>query len=328
MRPPFSLNCPEHGLILEYEGTSYLCPSGCRFPIRDDIPRFVAADNYAESFGYQWKTYRQTQLDSFSGTSISRDRLRRLMGGSFDGLRGRRVLEAGCGAGRFTEVLLAEGAKVFSVDLSAAVEANYENFHDQQNYFVCQADILELPLHPGQFDVVVCIGVLQATPDPEAAISALIAQLKPSGTLVIDHYSRQYPVTFSRRMLRSLLLKMPKRFSIAVCKFVAFFLWPFHHVLWKARRLPLIFFVRTAFLGCSPFVDYHDAYPQLGPELMKVWGTLDMHDTVTDHYKHLRTQDEIRNHLERCGMAGIETRYAGNGVEALAVKPLPVLQKQ
>jgi SAM-dependent methyltransferase len=42
----------------------------------------------------------------------------------FSSLAGKHVLEAGCGAGRFTEVLLKAGAYVTSIDLSSAVEAN------------------------------------------------------------------------------------------------------------------------------------------------------------------------------------------------------------
>jgi 2-polyprenyl-3-methyl-5-hydroxy-6-metoxy-1,4-benzoquinol methylase len=37
-------------------------------------------------------------------------------------LAGKQVLECGCGAGRFTEILLAEGAQVTFIDLSEAVD--------------------------------------------------------------------------------------------------------------------------------------------------------------------------------------------------------------
>jgi hypothetical protein len=79
--------------------------------------------------------------------------------------------------------------------------------------------------------------------------------------------------------------------------------------------------LRHFFLRFSPLVDYHDAYPRLGLHLLKMWATLDTHDTLTDHYKHLRSADEIRDHLQQCGMINIEAYYAGNGVEARARKP-------
>ena len=80
--------------------------------------------------------------------------------------------------------------------------------------------------------------------------------------------------------------------------------------------------LRHHFLRFSPIVDYHDAYPQLGPERLRIWATLDTHDTLTDYYKHLRSADEIRDTLSSLGMELIETAYAGNGVEARAHKPV------
>ena len=100
------LQCFEHSCELsldkgdEIERSSALvCPHGCRFPVVGGIPRFVESDNYAASFGLQWKTFRKTQLDSYTDTNISRDRLTRCLGGSLDIVKNKDVLECGCGAG-------------------------------------------------------------------------------------------------------------------------------------------------------------------------------------------------------------------------------------
>ena len=324
MKCPIILCCPEHRLELQPDksGSSYVCPSGCFFPIKDNIVRFVPLQNYASSFGYQWNKYRVTQLDSYSGTSISRDRLKQIMGESFKDLKGKKVLEAGCGAGRFTEVLLSEGAQVFAVDLSTAVDANYKNFNSHSNYFVCQGDILKLPVKSKQFDYVICIGVLQATPSPENAIAALCDHVKPGGALFIDHYSRNYHISLSRKFLRAFLLRMPSLFSLRFCDFLTSLFWPIHKFLKKHKKWYFMNMARKLFLRFSPLVDYHDAYPQIGPKLLKAWASMDMHDTVTDYYKHLRDADEIEKHLLSCGMTSVEVQYAGNGVEARAKKSL------
>ncbi len=153
------------------------------------ILRLVSDQNYAASFGLQWKFFRKTQLDSYTKTAISRDRLTRLLGGNLDIVRNRNVLECGCGAGRFTEILLDSGARVFAVDISSAVEANYLNFGDRENYFVCQSDLNRMPIKPEQFDAVICIGVVQHTPNPEATIRTLATQVKAEGSLywIITH---------------------------------------------------------------------------------------------------------------------------------------------
>jgi len=314
------LVCPKHGYPLKNRKQVLECADGCTFQLVNSIPRFVSVDNYASSFGLQWNQYRTTQLDSHTGLTISRDRLTRLLGGSLDIVKGKKVLEAGCGAGRFSEILLEAGAHLNAVDISTAVEANYKNCSSFLNYSVCQASILELPFAPEQFDVVICIGVIQHTPNPEQTMDALCKQIKPGGLLVIDHYTYGYAATPSRRLLRSLLLKLPGKFALPFCTVLTALLWPFHRLFWLCRWVPGLNRIRQLFIWLSPVVDYHDAYPQLGPKLLKIWATLDMHDTLTDYYKHLRSADEIQAHLIKRDMENIEAYYAGNGVEARARK--------
>lgn len=314
--------CPEHGHLLTGRNEAFKCPEGCSYPVVNDILRFVPQNNYAASFGLQWNEYRTTQLDSHTGLTISHDRLKRLLGGSFDVLKGKAVLEAGCGAGRFTEIMLQHGANVFAVDISTAVDANYRNCSGHPNYFVCQADILRLPVQTEGFDIVVCIGVIQHTPDPEKTMAALCSYVKPGGLLVMDHYSKEYDHNPSRWWLRSFLLRRSVVFRMAFCRSLVNLLWPVHRVLWRLRGLRGSWRVRGWFLRFSPVVDYHEAYLELGPRDLYQWAVLDTHDTLTDVYKHLRGKEEIEEHLKRCGMVDVEVSYGGNGVEARARKPL------
>jgi SAM-dependent methyltransferase len=106
-----------------------------RYPVLKGIPRLLpSGSNYADAFGEQWLRWRTTQLDSHSGTTITKDRLPRCLGERGAALLSRtdlprQVLEVGCGAGRFTEILLQyPSARVTSLDLSSAVEANQTNF--------------------------------------------------------------------------------------------------------------------------------------------------------------------------------------------------------
>jgi SAM-dependent methyltransferase len=135
MRVPQELRCLEHSIPLVQDADSLVCESGCRVPVIGGVPRFVNSTNYAANFGLQWNQFRKTQLDSYTQTTISKDRLTRAIGGSLEILSGRSVLEVGCGAGRFTEVMLAAGARVFACDLSTAVEANYANCGEHPKLF-------------------------------------------------------------------------------------------------------------------------------------------------------------------------------------------------
>src|SRR5215467_380886 len=171
--------CPEHQSRLKVAGDSLHCDRGCRYERRNGIARFVSSENYSAAFGSQWKKYRLTQLDSHTGVSISRDRLARCLGEAWSNLKDKQVLEAGCGAGRFTEILLEQGTLVTSVDLSEAVEANQESCPQSDRHRIAQANILSLPFQPQTFDIVLCLGVIQHTPDPERTIAALYDQVKP-----------------------------------------------------------------------------------------------------------------------------------------------------
>jgi 2-polyprenyl-3-methyl-5-hydroxy-6-metoxy-1,4-benzoquinol methylase len=181
---------------------------------------------------------------------------------------GNRILEAGCGAGRFTEIMLQEGANVYAVDVSSAVEANHQNCRQYPNYSVCQADIMALPFMREQFDIIVCIGVIQHMPSPENTITRLCSCLKPKGLILIDHYSPEYYMNFSRKTLRTFLLKRDARFSMFFCKWLVTLLWPFHQISWKFRSISLIRRIRAFILKNSPIVDYHDTYFEIEQKLL------------------------------------------------------------
>ncbi len=327
MRLPTELRCLDHAQPLTSDGqdgrlevSSVLtCSSGCRVPVVNSVPRFVDSSNYSAGFGLQWNTFSKTQLDSHTGLTISRDRLAGSLGGSLEILRAKSVLEVGCGAGRFTELILAAGARVFACDLSVAVEANYENCHHWPNYFVCQADLRRLPIEPHSFDFVVCLGVIQHTPSPEETIASLASHVRPGGTLVIDHYTRGYPRNFLQRNLRRLLIRLPARVAKPSAIMLARGLLPLHRVTWCERRG--MWRLRSFLRRVSPLIDYYEMYPQLGRERLGEWAVLDTHDTLTDYYKHLRTTEEIEACLRSCGLVDLEVYYGGNGVEARGRMP-------
>ena len=176
----------------EIEQGTLVASAGRSFPILHGIPRFVPASNYASSFGYQWNKYAELQLDSKNGTTFSEDRFFSITEWSKADLLGARVLDVGCGAGRFSEVVLRTGAHVVAVDLSQAVEACHKNLRSHANLDVVQASIYELPFRPGSFDFVYCIGVVQHTPDPKQSILNIARMVRPGGRLGFWIYERDW----------------------------------------------------------------------------------------------------------------------------------------
>jgi 2-polyprenyl-3-methyl-5-hydroxy-6-metoxy-1,4-benzoquinol methylase len=319
MNLPAQLRCITHQQPLSEAGSNLRCAGGCIFPLVNGVPRFVDSSNYAAGFGLQWNQFRKTQLDSYTHTTISKDRLTHALGGSLEILKGRTVLEVGCGAGRFTEVMLEADARVVACDLSSAVEANYANHGERSHYFVCQADVRALPFSLHSFDFVICLGVIQHTPSPEQTIATLARYLRPGGMLVIDHYAPDYPVTFSRRWLRRMLLGLPPATAKSLALTLSRALLPLHKLGWSQKRGRWRW--RRQLQKFSPLVDYYDVYPQLGEKILAEWALLDTHDTLTDRYKHLRSVAQIDSCLIACGLVETETSYGGNGVEARARMP-------
>ena len=170
------------------EGDQLRCDCGQRFPIVRGVPRFVPDDAYVKSFSFEWNTHKQTQLDSSRGDDMSMDTFQQKTGLTADDLRGKLVLDAGIGTGRFSEVMTRLGARVVGVDLSLAVEAAHENLGGRDDVLIAQADIGNLPFAPGTFDYVISIGVLHHTPDTCRYFKALVPLLKPGGTICIWVY--------------------------------------------------------------------------------------------------------------------------------------------
>ncbi|HVH08863.1 MAG TPA: class I SAM-dependent methyltransferase [Gemmatimonadales bacterium] len=307
---------PRTGAPLFEEGDALVSAAGERIPIVRGIPRFVASDGYAAAFGLQWNQHALTQLDSRTGARLSETRLERCAGGPLEQFAGLRVLEAGCGAGRFTELLVRAGALVHAVDLSVAVDANRRNVGAARNYVVAQADLRGLPFPTQAFDVVLCLGVLQHTPSPEASIAALWRMVAPGGLLVIDHYT--YTVSRFTKLgplVRMVLKRMPPARAKRVSDALVDLFFPLHWAVRKVRPLQMLL------SRVSPCLAYCHVYPELTRAQHEDWCRLDTFDELTDYYKRLRTAGQLRRTLTALGAVSIEAVRRGSVVEARGRKP-------
>ncbi len=281
------------------------------------IHRFVEGETYTSSFGSQWHLFPKTQLDSFSKLAITRVRLRRSLGEQlWQTLKGQTVLEVGAGAGRFTEILLEQGARVVSVDLSSAVDVNAANFQPNATHAVIQADVMALPFELQKFDIVVCLGVIQHTPDSERSILKLAEQVKPDGWLVIDHYRWTWSAASLRPLYRMILKRLPHQTSFSLLQTAARFWLPLHR---RARNSKL---TKVVLNRVSPMITYYDAFPTLSEDAQREWALLDTFDALTDWYKRFRNTKQIRKTLVQIGFNEISAIEDGNGVEARARRPL------
>ena len=110
----------------------------------------------------------------------------------FNGYRGKRVLEVGCGAGTDLARFAKGGAIVTGVDIApSAVALAGQNFAQQglQGEFR-EADGEHLPFPDASFDFVYAHGIVQYTADDQAAVAECRRVLVPGGTAVFQVYNR------------------------------------------------------------------------------------------------------------------------------------------
>jgi ubiquinone/menaquinone biosynthesis C-methylase UbiE len=159
--------------------------------------------------------------------------------------RGKKVLDAGCGNGRFAYHAARCGAEVWAIDLGPAVEVARRNCESQGSVQVVQSDLHEPPFELESFDFIYSIGVLHHLPDPEAAFQKLLRFLKPGGEIQIYLYWKPERQPFKSIMLagitglREVTTRLPHTvvhllsYPAAVAAF-GFFVWPYHVI----KRIP------------------------------------------------------------------------------------------
>lgn len=285
---------------------------GASYPVERGIPRFVPATNYAASFGFQWNIHARTQLDSHSGRPISHDRLWAALGGKAD-MTAQRVLEAGSGAGRFTEVLMASGADVTTFDYSSAVDANAANQVPSPRLHLFQGDIFNIPLPEASFDTVVCLGVLQHTPDPEAAFISLARYVKPGGQLVVDVYARSAAALLQwKYLLRPVTRRMRKETLYRLIEAVTPPLVPVARVLRKI--------LGRAGARLVPIVEY--SHLGLPPALNVQWAILDTFDMYSPAHDHPQSLETVDRWFRAVGFEDVQVRRGPNGVVGGGRRPV------
>jgi len=294
---------------------------GNSFPIINGVPRIVEGPNYTDNFGFQWNKFQKTQIDRESkSSSFSRERFFTATNWDKEDLSGKDVLEAGSGAGRFTQIVLDyTKANLYSFDYSDAVSANYRNnarHGDRLKLF--QASIYDMPFPDNSFDKVFCFGVLQHTPDFKKSIQCLVDKAKPGGEIVIDFYSIKgwYTKISAKYMLRPFTKKMPHEKLL-------------NKIERNANRLIKIYYFFDK-LGLAmvvhrflPIADIKRTMPDnLSKEALREWVILDTFDIYSPAYDNPKRISQVKKWMQE---SGAEVTFAGfisyaNNIKAAVVR--------
>lgn len=284
---------------------------GCKscsktYPITNSIPRFVPTDNYASSFGYQWNLFRKEQIDTFNGTSLSADRFWAETGWKRDELKGKWMLDAGCGAGRFLDASSSADAEVVGIDISSAIDAAKDNLKGRANVHFVQASIYDLPFKKGIFDFVYCIGVIQHTPDPDKSLRSIAEMVGPDGEIAVTIYERRkwYTMLFSKYWLRPVTKRMNKETLLKAIEAAMPLAFPVTDVLF---RIPVL---GRAFVFAIPVANYvHEK--QLNREQRYAWAILDTFDMLSPAFDKPMTEPEAEKPLSESGIDVSRLTYGG-----------------
>ena len=290
------LRCPSCGGSLNERPAALEC-GACKssFPAIDGVVRFVHAERYARSFGFQWRVYARTQMDTENSRESESD-FRKRTGLEPRDLRGKLVLDVGCGMGRFAEVASRWGAQVVGVDLSAAAEVAARNLADRKAVNIFRADVFSLPFAPESFDYIYSLGVLHHTPNCEGAFKRLPRLLKLGGTIILwvySGYNRWYRVS---DLYRRVTHRLPSRWLHALCHVAI----PLYYVHMGLRRMPVIGRPASGLLYCALPISLH---PQAA---MRV---LDTFDWYSPNYQSKHTYEQVFRWFEDSGLEDLRVLH-------------------
>lgn len=283
------------------------------YPIEAGIPRFVARDNYASSFGYQWNRFKSEQIDSINSTGLSVERFYSETNWTKDWLKGKWILDAGCGAGRFLEVVSREECEAVGVDLSNATDAARETLSGRRNVHLVQASLYELPFRAGVFDGCYCIGVIQHTPDPERSLQSLPRVLKTGGRIAVTIYERKPWTKLNvKYLIRPLTKRMNKRALLYTIKGLMPILFPITEITF---RIP---YLGRAFMFIIPVANYvHESKLTLRQRYH--WAILDTFDMLSPQYDQPQRHQDAERPLRREGIEEIK-RLQNGGLNLIGRK--------
>src|ERR1700686_627779 len=267
-----TLRCPGcHGILRNSDehaknnGDLYFECATCseQFPIVAEVPRLLLSPlreallgnkasaakevpqvRTALSFGFEWNRFPEMYEE------WNRSFLDYMQPHGPEFFCGKKVLDAGCGNGRFAYYAAKYGAEVWAIDLGPAVEVarqNTERLSTQHTgaVQVVQADLHRPPFAPESFDFIYSIGVLHHLPDPEEAFQNLLRYLKPEGEIQIYLYWKPEGQPIKRVLLamvsaaRKITTRLSHRavyalaFPAAVAAF-GLFVWPYRFL----KRFP------------------------------------------------------------------------------------------
>lgn len=201
----------------EIKSGDLICLQGHRFNIVDFIPVFHQPPKYVKTFDIlrtdEIFFLGSTVTQGHSVESLTADEFHRQTGFAPQELCGKRILDAGCGGGRFINYLRDCGAEIVGID---AVEIGLKKCRKRQRerrkagdstVHLVQANLFCLPFKKNSFDFIYSLGVLHHTPNPPLCFKGLVDFLKPNGMIAVWVYPK--PHFYFSDLIRPFTIRLP-----------------------------------------------------------------------------------------------------------------------
>jgi ubiquinone/menaquinone biosynthesis C-methylase UbiE len=288
-----------------------LCSKSNIYYITNFIPRFVLDQGYSDNFGYQWNKWAKVQFeDENLGRPMqghTTNMFKSITGFSNEMLKGKVVLDQGCGPGRFTDVALKMGSSVIALDYSSAIDVARLNLIENDDHVLfVQADALLMPIKDCVIDYAFTIGVLHHTPNPFKGVLEAHRVLKENvGTYAIRVYPKRGPgvglIALARgfysypmvRFWRSIFISLRPILSFYPPLVYSYLFGTVGYLLAKIYR-PLSYPIRAVF-PTAYLPDYR-------------WTILDTFDAVATSYQSGHDPEDIEDWLNKANFSKVLQR--------------------
>lgn len=177
-----------------------------------------------KSFGDEWSKFH----------SFSKATLQKICAEYFDIIddtivnKNTRMVDIGCGSGRWSEYFLNKAGFIDAVDPSDAIFAADELLDNTENLRLTRASVNTLPWADETFDFGMSIGVLHHIPDTQAALASCVKKIKKGGYFYLyiyyklDNRGLLFRFIFSiADIVRRMVCSLPPKTKKVVCDILA-----------------------------------------------------------------------------------------------------------
>jgi SAM-dependent methyltransferase/uncharacterized protein YbaR (Trm112 family) len=256
------LHCPESHYFPVYKGIPRMLPNSLtdywteiEKDIPDPVPPAVLALVESKRFRVEGEAFDKATQANFSNewdnhdiggktwTMELKDRIQWFFLDSIripkEELKGKLLLDAGCGNGSQSVAYTEFGLEVVALDLSTGLEKGqafrevYEKANPENVHFV-QADLQKPPLRADCLDIIHSAGVLHHTPNTLKTFRALRPLLKTGGTFYVWLYKFEKIVTPIVNTMRAITTRIPAPIFARVADITAL---PFIGFCWSVNKL-------------------------------------------------------------------------------------------